>query len=109
MAVCANGLTVLQLAAREPHAACGVLRAILDRGAPVSGLLKHVRSVAAVRLLVRAGADVNERDERGKTPLWHAVRGGYGKPHATAVAVTEELLLRAFRMDTANAASTCAW
>jgi ankyrin repeat protein len=59
------------------------LRRALARGAAVEGLLLAAASAhdaeprlqeAALRLLIRRGADVNETDKNGVTPLHRAVR-----------------------------------
>lgn len=73
-AVGRDGWTVLCEAVRSDN--LPMIRACIDRGANLSGSVKaavQLRRTHLIEMLVKAGADINERDEFGHTPLDYVV------------------------------------
>lgn len=74
-----DSLTIVREAIRFDNAA--MLRACIERGASLSGSIETAvssRHTHLIEMLVKAGADINERDELGNTPLGYVV--GWGLP-----------------------------
>jgi ankyrin repeat protein len=69
-----NGLTIVCEAIKFDNLA--MIRACIEHGASLSGTITVAvdnRHIHLIEMLVKAGADINERDEYGNTPLRYVV------------------------------------
>ena len=74
-----NRLTLLCEAIKFDNTA--MIQSCIERGASLSGSIERAvgnRRIHLIEMLIKAGANINERDELGNTPLHYA--GGWGLP-----------------------------